>query len=389
MPDLTLVVTSRNDDHGGNLLNRAQVFVNTFMSQLEKYHINAELVYVEWNPVPNKRRLFQRLKWPNSSCKVRVIEVPHRIHRRFKHSDRLPFFQMIAKNVGICRARGKFVLSTNIDVLFSDELAAFLASGMLDPNLIYRIDRYDVSSKIPLRASLQKQLAYCRKNVIRVNTKAGTFEADWFFWNGLGSLKRDVKNLKSRFASEGMHLYMMLGRIRWKLKHVRSRTPVEMLQSFMALSFSILRSQFLGVFNLAEEVLGRLRHRYPQLHTNGCGDFTLLSRESWWALRGYPELEIFSFHLDSVLLHMAYHLGLREKILNGEMRLYHIEHLQGWTPEAEKQMYHRLQRQGVPILSYAEFESMAIQMNKMRSPLNLNDKNWGLRSEKLREFVVN
>jgi glycosyltransferase involved in cell wall biosynthesis len=364
MPDLTLVVTSRNDDHGGNLLNRAQIFVNTFMSQVEKYHINAELVFVEWNPVPNKRRLYQLLKWPHSSCEVRVIEVPHRIHRKFKHSDSLPLFQMIAKNVGICRARGKFVLSTNVDVVFSEKLAAFLGSGILDADLIYRIDRYDVGNKVPLRASLQTQLAYCRKNVIRVNTKAGTFKADWFFWHGLGPLKQDLINL-----------HMLLRRIRWNRKHLRSRT-LKMLRSLDALSYSILRR--IGVI-----------HPYPQLHTNGCGDFTLLSRESWWALRGYPELEIFSFHLDSLFLHMAHHLGLRVKILNGEMRLYHIEHLQGWTPKAEREMYRRLQRQGIPILSYAEFESMATQMNKTRRPLILNDENWGLRSEKLREFVVN
>ena len=367
------MVTSRNDDHGGNLLSRAQVFVNAFMSQVERYRINAELIFVEWNPVPNKPRLYQTLKWPHSSCKVRVIEVPQRIHRRFKHSDKLPLFQMIAKNVGICRARGKFVLSTNIDVLFSDELAAFLASGGLGPNLFYRIDRYDVRSKIPLRASLQKQLAYCRRNVIRVNTRAGTFQADWFFWHGLGPLKRDVidqitsHHIKSRLA-------YMISSIQWNRKHLPSRI-FRMARSLIAFSYSIL--QRIGVI-----------HPYPKLHTNGCGDFTLLSRENWWALRGYPELEMFSFNLDSILLHMAHHLGLREKILDGKMRLYHIEHLEGWTPKSERQMYRRLQRQGIPILSYAEFELMATQMNKMKCPLILNDENWGLRSKKLREFVV-
>jgi len=364
MPDLTLVVTSRNDDHGGNLIDRAQVFVNNLMNQVEKYHINAELIFVEWNPVPNKPRLYQMLKWPHSSCRVRVIEVPHRIHRKFQHSDRLPLFQMIAKNVGICRARGKFVLSTNIDVLFSDELAAFLASGSLDPDLFYRIDRYDVSNKLPLKSSRQKQLAYCTKNVIRVNTKAGTFEADWFFWHGLGPMKQDVTNL-----------YRLLRRFRRRRK--RSRTPVELIRTFVSLSSRGLRA------------LRRILHPYPKLHTNGCGDFTLLSRENWWALRGYPELEIFSFHLDSILLHMAHQLGLREKILDGKMRLYHIEHLEGWTPNAERQMYHRLQRQGIPILTYAKFESLAIGMNKKRTPLILNDENWGLRSERLHEFVVN
>ena len=49
---------------------------------------------------------------------------PSVLHRRLKYADRLPLFQMIAKNVGIRRAKGQFVLATNIDILFSDELIA-------------------------------------------------------------------------------------------------------------------------------------------------------------------------------------------------------------------------------------------------------------------------
>jgi len=36
---------------------------------------------------------------------------------------------MIAKNVGIRRARGRFVLSTNIDILLSNELVDYIAAG--------------------------------------------------------------------------------------------------------------------------------------------------------------------------------------------------------------------------------------------------------------------
>ena len=36
---------------------------------------------------------------------------------------------MIAKNVGIRRARGEFVLATNIDILFSSELACIFAAS--------------------------------------------------------------------------------------------------------------------------------------------------------------------------------------------------------------------------------------------------------------------
>ena len=68
------------------------------------------------NPPADKPPLVEALQWPADlgPCVVRVITVPHEIHARMAHSDALPLFQMIAKNVGIRRARGKFVLATNI-----------------------------------------------------------------------------------------------------------------------------------------------------------------------------------------------------------------------------------------------------------------------------------
>ena len=58
----------------------------------------------------------------NSCCPVRIITVPSHLHQQLRYSEHLPLFQMIAKNVGIQRARGEFVLVTNIDVLFSRQL---------------------------------------------------------------------------------------------------------------------------------------------------------------------------------------------------------------------------------------------------------------------------
>ena len=49
-----------------------------------------------------------------------------RLHGCYAHAEALPLYQMIAKNVGPLRARGEFLLATNIDILFSDELMAFL-----------------------------------------------------------------------------------------------------------------------------------------------------------------------------------------------------------------------------------------------------------------------
>ena len=83
---------------------------------------------------------------------------------------------MIGKNVGIRRARGRFILATNIDILFSDELAAFLGTQQLRTDRMYRIDRHDAMSDVPAGAPIEEQLAYCRSHLIRVNRRDGTFE---------------------------------------------------------------------------------------------------------------------------------------------------------------------------------------------------------------------
>jgi hypothetical protein len=176
-PYLSLVVTARNDDHGGNLLNRMQAFVNGWISQARQHDIPSELILVEWNPPQDRVRLSEALHWPQDMgpCQVRCIEVPPDVHRRFAHAEALPLYQMIAKNVGIRRARGKFVLVTNIDILFSSELAKFLSEQRLQPWRMYRMDRHDAMSDVPVDAPVEQQLEYCRKHLIRINVREGTY----------------------------------------------------------------------------------------------------------------------------------------------------------------------------------------------------------------------
>src|SRR6476660_8712579 len=173
-PYLSVVAASRNDDHGGDPLIRTQIFINNFTRQCEKYRLSAELIIVDWNPVIDRPGLAAVLSTPAdaSYCKARVITVPTALHCRLKYADKLAFFQMIAKNVGIRRARGRFILATNIDIIFSNELVEWLASGQLERQFIYRVDRHDVEPEFPVDASLAEQMAYCRTHQIRVHTRA-------------------------------------------------------------------------------------------------------------------------------------------------------------------------------------------------------------------------
>lgn len=177
VPYLSLVVAARNDDHGGNLLGRMQAFVNAWIAQCKRHRLSSELIIVEWNPPEDRPRLVDALRWPADlgPCRVRFIEVPPEIHRRYRHADSLPLYQMIAKNVGIRRAAGQFVLATNIDILFSDELVGFLAQERLEKGRMYRIDRYDAMADVPADG-LDEQLAYCRSHLIRLHAREGSFK---------------------------------------------------------------------------------------------------------------------------------------------------------------------------------------------------------------------
>ena len=175
-PYLSVVVTTRNDDHGRNPRGRFQAFINCLTAQCQRVGLPAELIVVEWNPPADRPPLRDALRWPaNSLLETRIIQVPAELHGTLKHAEALPLFQMIAKNVGIRRARGAFVLSTNIDILLSNALMDAIAERKLEQGVMYRVDRRDVEADVPVDGSLDEQLDYCRSHQLRTNSRLGTY----------------------------------------------------------------------------------------------------------------------------------------------------------------------------------------------------------------------
>ncbi|HEX5269647.1 MAG TPA: hypothetical protein VFW33_04125 [Gemmataceae bacterium] len=659
---LSVVATSRNDDHGANLQRRMQTFVNSFVAQCKRHDFAAELILVEWNPPADRPRLAQALRWPadTAPCQVRIIEVPEALHRRLAHADALPLYQMIAKNVGIRRARGRFVLATNIDILFSDELIACLKRGGLEEGKIYRIDRTDVETDVPVDAPVDQQLAYCRTHHLRLNTALGTFPmtpdglpamaADDVAEPGSGillggdvsSVEREGSGEAFRWAGGNVRLLVaappdrprrlllelspgpcvrrlpaalevvrgdkvvarghILGRslvaltlpvapgmrgefglraveggyfpppapdcrildfavhhLRWSeegpgglpvspeaafsvvaagaaLDRVRgTATGGDVVSAAAGISLDAgwhpvrhwgglrfrwadsgaclvlgrggapglrlwvgagpnfredrnttlqtrgdgdrvlaevpLRSgvqavtlplpagsgagrvslhvlehggppadgQGVRAFRLfscawsdanagahlaaavrtgltglglrgraAVRSLQRLWHRrwlrqerlrswqggtptrLPRVHTNACGDFTLMARRHWDELRGYSEFEIFSMHLDSLFLYAAHVGGLEEVVLEPPMRAYHIEHSagSGWTPEGENRLFERIRKKGIPVMTMEELCELVGEMKEKSDPALFNRAGWGLADQELPETRV-
>ena len=177
IPQLSVVAVSRNDDHGGDMLGRMQHFVNGVIAQCRKHELKAELILVEWNPPPSRPALDEVLDWPQDfgPVTVRIVTVPPDVHAQFPHSEKLPLFQMIGKNVGIRRARGRYVLATNVDILLDDETVIYLRDR-LTPGTVLRVDRYDVPGDLNKGVSFDRVLAECRRRFFQINTRFGTLD---------------------------------------------------------------------------------------------------------------------------------------------------------------------------------------------------------------------
>ncbi|HLK11863.1 MAG TPA: hypothetical protein VKW76_10815 [Candidatus Binatia bacterium] len=332
-PRVSFVVGSRNDDHGGNPRRRTELFLHALAALARRAGLAAELIVVEWNPPPDRPPLREALTWPTEPgpLVIRVITVPAAVHARVGNAERIPFFQMIAKNVGIRRAQGAFVVATNIDLLFSEALIWFLARGPLDPACAYRVERLDLALRdLPDGLDVEEQLAVCSMNVARVCTARG-------------SVERDRRRLRARYGHGA--------------------------EPFRGFPSGTLASH-----------VGRAA-RGDRPHFEACGDFTMLARSAWERLRGYPELPLHSMHQDSILLKMALVSGLRQVVLPDPMRAYHVEHGMGWGAVEDRADILRL-----PQLGDGDVARWLARLDEAGAPLTPNGPDWGFAGEPFPEW---
>jgi hypothetical protein len=126
------------------------------------------------------------------------------------------------------------------------------------------------------------------------------------------------------------------------------------------------------------------------LHTNACGDFTLLSRGDWFALRAYPEFPIWPMHIDALFCYAAHHAGIDEVVLREPMRIYHTEHLSaaGWTPEGEEERVARIEAKGVTEIQFTAAMEWIDRMRRFNAPMIFTLEDWGLADATFPETTV-
>jgi hypothetical protein len=336
-PYLSVVVACRNDTHGGNILGRATLFVNGLIAQTNRHKLPGELIVVEWNAPQDRPRLASVLPKPvvGDYLSLRYVTVPPVLHSRYRRAREIPLFQMIAKNVGIRRARGEFILCTNIDLLFSDPLFRILAAVALRNDTVYRANRCDVPDKIDAEWPFAEQLAWCERNIIRRI--------------GMDTRFKNVNLEQLGLSDKAWYKKWLADKLAW------------------------------AVFRSPE------KRQFYRLDSFACGDFTLMSRQAWLDIEGYAELDLYSIHVDTLGLIAAASIGYRQRTFPGAACTYHIDHPVGWSSMSAREKIRFLEER--PGIDYGLVYETAMVVLREKQGLRINLPNWGFADQVLEEHV--
>ncbi len=173
-PFVSFIFSARNDDHCESFMRRFQNSLNVLRETAASYQLDHEIIIVQWNPFTNLPGLEDVLVFDEKiTSPVRIITVPVELHDNVSatpfdapRGNEITFFQHIAINAGARRAKGEYIVCTNADIIFNEELLSFLSKQQLSKKNFYRIYRYDVQREIDKGMPVRKIMGFCRDNSV-------------------------------------------------------------------------------------------------------------------------------------------------------------------------------------------------------------------------------
>jgi hypothetical protein len=327
-PYLSIVIAGRNDNYGGDFRQRLDNCINWTYSQLTAHKISAELIFVNYNPLPTPA-IKDFIHWPQSNgfVKIRILTISADIHKNvvalYGVKD-VPVLEYIAKNAGIRRAKGDFILSMNPDILIDERLFENFAN--LSPQYYYRCNRFDFSGEVDLKPRI-KLFDELKSKINQI----------WFKGNYV-----KVKGVS--VLSYYYHWLMRTIDNKWK-------NNTERIQFF-------LNPFRINVYTHNVEFW---------YHCNAAGDFMLTSRENWNKLKGYKENSFISLHTDSLFVIQAATSGIKERIF--KCPVFHKEHERRYDALKENEEQRKI---------YLNYQQASKTMVKNRNADVYNGDDWGL-----------
>lgn len=270
-PYLSIIIAGRNDNYGGDFIFRLQNCITWNTELLEKYRVNTEFIIVNWNPIDENLPIDKSVNFikKREFVKYKIITVPKNIHLQFCNDSRkhLPLFEYIAKNVGIKRSKGEFVLSMNPDILIDEKIIKKIAERKLQIDRFYRADRVDFTNN-----DINNQ------TIIWMKGFTYSVKPPMFF------LKFKNK-MSCLWRSNSIKCESFFQRRNWNVYYHNTE------------------------------------YKY---HCNVSGDFMMMHKSIWDKLRGHPEKTYLPLHIDALMVIISAMGGLKEYIF--KKPIYHQEH---------------------------------------------------------------
>jgi hypothetical protein len=366
---LSIIATGRNDDYGGPFVPRLQAFLDNFCAHFSG--TPTELVLTDYNPPGDRAPLSRAIRWPEECAPVSIITYPAALHAQWPNSEAFPLFEYRGKNAAIRRARGRWVLATNPDNLFSPELAKWLAQGLFEaktaqPRAYYRAERVDVRFDVAW-ASAAPGWAEVRRRAECVHGHADQ-----------GACAALLRHSKRPLGREGK--FEILGRggggygkialatvtetaVRDPIYYCRVEPDPGHEEELIALAEGLLRGQ--------DQVTDSDELNCGAAHTMAAGDFLLMRKADFVAQQAYRELDTTS-HCDSFGVYDAVRQGLSQVVLTLPKVLYQLNHDRS----------ERFKRPGTPTDTFVEQCRPETRDSPLARIGSVSD--WGAKNSKLR-----
>src|SRR5438128_1934547 len=105
-------------------------------------HLVSEVVFVEWNPPPDRELLSINLA-KRFDC-LRAYVVSPEIHEAICENSKVPLLEFHAKNVGIRRAKSDWIITTNADAAFGPDIVNRILKAELSEDVVFSAQRFDI-----------------------------------------------------------------------------------------------------------------------------------------------------------------------------------------------------------------------------------------------------
>lgn len=338
-PYLSVVVAARNDNYGGDFETRLQNCINWFDYYANQYNLVSEFIIVNYNPVNDRPQLEDCITF-NVTGKVqyKIITVPPSFHQQLETEPvrkALPFYEYVAKNIGIRRANGKYILSANPDILPDPSIIKHIAQKRLNPNTYYRTDRMDF--QWPKGQPVQpNQLDRVREVSTEVYTKPIVIK-----FNHKPSFFKTV--MKYKWQSKQWIWYYGFFRKFPRIREWYEETEMTAWMSHL-------------------------------IHVNASGDFILTYRNNWQKIQGHPEGTYLPVYTDALTVSMLRYSGLQERVFF--YPVYHQNH---------ERRYPNYDQDPEMLAMYHFFETESRLMYQHRKNKVYNKADWGFSNQQFAE----